>query len=365
MNHESLPPRMSKDDEEQWLNDPCLALSQKWDVWICKSHAAPIARGVNRFPWGPSKPMNEQNPQESLKRYEQFILSSQEKLNELPYLYGKRFGCWCYRNATNTPCHGPTLAKLSKIAYDALMETLKTVSPDDKNSLINIRIAREEFPQVLYSFLPCDKKLMILDKPEFIASHIIHDCQGIPTSPNWKPGPIKEVISCHRITQHITTSILKSLVCSQNSQVDDDEIIKFGPHKLFPMATWIFSKSTPIINSLLNQVMDKYNRDYEILGLGSNTFSIYCCLDEESKPAGSLLADLTSTMFVEKLYSQSQTCAIITGLLFQYKNPINDVITCQKILFFSQNVYDLNWFVSGKVDEFVASLFEAELTFRN
>ena len=47
--------------------------------------------------------------EEIIEKYQEWILSNEELLNDIPELVGKVLGCWC----ENKPCHGAVLVKLA------------------------------------------------------------------------------------------------------------------------------------------------------------------------------------------------------------------------------------------------------------
>lgn len=332
----------TEDEIREWIQKPCVAAPSYWDVWIHGSHGIPEKRGVKSFIWAPPERINEQYPEQSLKKYRDFITGSPYKMKQLPDLFMKSFGCWCYYKGAR--CHGPTLAQLVYDAYKCKINQTPMHRSNDHLNLLN-----QFLPKGEESFELCQK---------FVSCFVNHHSSLKQ----------KTSITCYQISPFITSPILESPICTytnKNANPDSDEemdqMIQLTPHKIVPLATWTLNKTTPSIIKLYHKLIDRYNSDAKLIGLGLNSFTVYKCAKgiDEKHPNGPLFADMSDSMFQEaEINIDSQIASVLCALLFVERNDESKVLS-QKVLLFSQSYYDLQFYDPENVDFFATNLFES------
>ena len=316
----------------------CVALNEKWDVWICSSHPA-VERRTNCFLWAPPSRINAQDPEKSLKQYKEFIMSSHLKRKLLPTLHNKRFGCWCYKGGV---CHGATLAKLAEKAY---IESQK----ESKSSSL---LKREELPSVLFNSIRTSDSIF-LKEPQFVSSFMESDGN--------------QTIIVSKITNAFSVPILRSAICCATDQ--DEETIKIGPHTLVPRVTYALSSHSDhnLLVQTFTKLMEKYDSDVEFVGIGFPNFTIYTPrvkvdLDTEGKVDHSsqcesilLPNDFADQSLVDKPNIDGENVCVLQ--LLEITNHTGKKTTKQVILY-SQHYFDVESYENDLIDQFICGFYD-------
>ena len=75
-------------------------------------------KGTEKSKWCNPFPVKKYGLKKCLEKYENYILSNEELMNDIPELYGKILGCWCreveMENIESEICHGDILVKIIK-----------------------------------------------------------------------------------------------------------------------------------------------------------------------------------------------------------------------------------------------------------
>ena len=318
------------------MDSPCVAFNQKWDVWICSKHPA-VEKRTNCFLWAPPSRINSQDPEKSLKEYETFVLSSPLKTKLLPSLYGKTFGCWCYRGG---PCHGRTLAALARKAYESQL---------GNNGILK----RESIPQSFYQFTttPQPPQTFLFKQPKFISCFIDHQRTG-------------NSITVEEISQPITTQPLKEPLLIPISE--DTYFISLGPHKIRPLITYQLNNDTRYSNviALCNELLEKLDKDISFYGLGLSNLTIHSTREltsnDEKKPNNSITLllpnDNSSDAIVDDPLVDSESMCVIHTLLITTRDS-NEKVLQRVALLFTQHFIDLQYYDPDQVFDLLSSFY--------
>lgn len=333
---------------QDWSSSPCVAFNQQWDVWICGRHPA-VEKRTNCFIWSPPGRINSENVQKSLKEYEQFILSSPLKTKLLSSLYGKSFGCWCYRGG---PCHGPTLANLAKKAYE---------SQQNQQGLLK----REMIPSVFYQCITSAQitqsaqngsvDLFLLPEPKFIACHIDHQRTG-------------NAIWVHQLTKPMTTHPLKDPLLIPLSE--DTYSIPLGPHTIRPLITYQLKQDQNSANLVLlcNELLEKLDKDISFYGLGLSNVTIHSTKEltlntlttsnESTDKQLSILLpnEFSDEAIIDDPYVDSENMMVIHALLFTTRDSTEKIIQRVAVLF-TQHFIDLQYYDSDSVFDLLTQFY--------
>lgn len=318
------------------MDSPCVAFNQHWDVWICGKHPA-VEKRTNCFHWAPPSRINTQDPEKSLREYETFILSSPLKTKLLPTLYGKTFGCWCYRGG---PCHGPTLASLAKRAYESQSEN-------------NGPLKRPHIPPSFYNFTQTPSTYL-LSEPKFISCFIDHQNTG-------------NTIWVEEISQPITTQPLKEPFLIPISE--DTYSISLGPHKVRPLITYRLENDRRYANivSLCNELLEKLDKDISFYGLGLSNLTIHSTRElinnntndtkQEPEPITILIPNENANdAIVDDPLVDSENMCVIHTLLITTRDP-NEKVLQRVALFFTQHFIDLQYYDADQVFDLLSNFY--------
>lgn len=316
------------------MDSPCVAFNQKWDVWICNKHPA-IEKRTTCFLWAPPSRINSENTEKSLKEYETFILSSPLKTKLLPSLYGKTFGCWCYRGG---PCHGPTLAALAKRAYESQIGNQGILK-------------RDQIPQSFYRYSATPQSFL-LKEPKFVACFIDHQRTG-------------NSIWVEEITNPLTTQPLKEPLLIPISE--DTYSIALGPHKIRPLITYQLKNDPRYSNvvSLCSELLEKLDKDISFYGLGLSNFTIHSTRElfsnDQQSPQHEPLAILipnenASDSIVDDPLVDSENMCVIHTLLLTTRDP-NEKVLQRVALLFTQHFIDLQYYDADQVFDLLSSFY--------